>query len=183
MRLRLLAFVGLAIPSLAFAAPVIPTQAPPGQPPQQQPGQPGQPPQQQPGQQQPGQPAEPSPQERAAAERELLQQFEGKQNFRVEGTAMMVDPQQGAILIMREDMPPAVLIVPEAATVQVDGKKSSLAEIQPGSEVRATFNLAQQFPIAIRVEAKKAEGQQQQPGQQQPGRQQPPPGQQPGQRR
>ena len=89
----------------------------------------------------------------AQAEKRLMDSFKGQDNFQMNGTLLGADAQNGSILLQREKMPMALLIVPDSAQVSVNGKKSSLSELQPGAEVRATFNLAQQYPIALEVNA------------------------------
>lgn len=128
--LRFLA-CGMMVPVLALAAPAAAQQQPP----------PGEPP-----------PAEPTPEQREAAEREIVQSFEGQDNFTLEGTAAMVDPQQGVIILSREGVPPAVFFVPGPATIEVGGESAGLGDIEEGSQVRATFNLAQQYPVALKLE-------------------------------
>lgn len=171
MRYRLVALVGFAVPALALAAPAgkeTPAARPPGEqaapPSRQAPDQPNQPPDARtqgttpaPDAAQPGAPPAaqqpPTPEERAQAEQQILEQFEGKKNFELSGTAVMVDPAQGSLVIQRQEMPIAFLIVPQSVPVQLNGKKARLSDIQPGAEVRATFNLAQQYPIALSIDA------------------------------
>jgi multidrug resistance efflux pump len=98
--------------------------------------------------------AEPSAaekQQQLESERKLTEAFWGQNNFQLNGTLLGADAEHGSIAVKRGSLPVALLIVPETVTVQVNGKKGSLADIKPGAEVRATFNLAQQYPIALTV--------------------------------
>lgn len=89
----------------------------------------------------------------AQAEKKLMESFKGQDNFLMQGKLLGADAKNGSILLQREKMPMVLLIVPDSAQVSLNGKKSSLADLQPGAEVRATFNLAQQYPIALEVNA------------------------------
>ena len=81
--------------------------------------------------------------------------FKNKDNFEVRGTVSSVDAAQNKITLQREQgLPPVELQVAQGTNITMDGKQSSLQELQPGSEVRAQFNLAQNQPVAIQLEAK-----------------------------
>lgn len=82
------------------------------------------------------------------------QMFKNQKNFRVEGTVTSVDPTQRQITVQREGLPPAELMVASDTQVKVNGKQSSLSQIQPGDEVRAEFNLAENQAIAVSLDAK-----------------------------
>jgi len=81
--------------------------------------------------------------------------FKNKDNFEVRGTVSSVDAAQNKITLQREQgLPPVELQVAQGTNITMDGKESSLNELQPGNEVRAQFNLAQDQPVAIKLEAK-----------------------------
>lgn len=86
------------------------------------------------------------------------QMFKDKDNFDMEGTVSSVDPMQRQITLQRENLPPVELQIASDTEVKVNGEESSLSQIQPGDEVRTQFNLAQDKPIAISVDAKEAKG-------------------------
>lgn len=91
--------------------------------------------------------------------------FRDKKNFEIRGTVSSVDAAQNRITVQREEgMPPVELQVAQGTEIRMDGKQSSLQELQAGSEVRATFNVAQDQPIAIQLDARKARGEKRQRG-------------------
>lgn len=94
------------------------------------------------------------PQQQMGMQQHSAQMFKDQKNFRMEGTVSSVDPTQRQITVQREGLPPAELQIAQDTQVKVDGKESSLSQIQPGDEVRAEFNLAENQPIAVSVDAK-----------------------------
>ncbi len=86
--------------------------------------------------------------------------FKNKDNFRVRGTVSSVDAAQNSITVQREGgLPPIQLQVATGTDIKMDGRQSSLNQLQPGSEVRAEFNVAQDQPVAISLDAKKSKQQ------------------------
>ncbi len=81
-----------------------------------------------------------------------------KESFEIKGKIAGFDQQTGAIVVQRENLPPAMLLLTQKTEVKMDGKQSSAQQLQPGSEVRASFNLAQGMPVAISIDAKKPKG-------------------------
>ena len=90
---------------------------------------------------------------------ENAQTFEKSDNFKVEGTIASVDAASGNMTLQREDLPPAELRIASDTKIEVDGKTASIQDLQPGSEVRAEFNLAENQPIAVSVDAKESKAQ------------------------
>src|SRR5690606_1720707 len=84
------------------------------------------------------------------------QMFKDKDNFDIEGTVASVDTMQRQITVQREGLPSVELQIASDTEVKVNGEESSLSQIQPGDEVRTEFNLAQNQPIAVSVEAKES---------------------------
>lgn len=82
--------------------------------------------------------------------------FKDERNFRVEGKVASVDPSSGQLMLQREGLPPAALQIANDTEIKVDGETGTLSQLQPGDEVRADFNLAENQPIAISVEAKES---------------------------
>lgn len=82
--------------------------------------------------------------------------FKDKDNFEVEGTVSSVDSTQNRITLNREGLPPMELQVAQGTEITMDGQQSSLSALQAGSEVRARFNVAQDKPVAIELEAKQS---------------------------
>ncbi|HEY0838574.1 MAG TPA: hypothetical protein VGD74_00170 [Vulgatibacter sp.] len=97
---------------------------------------------------------------------EHAQVFKNKSNFKIEGTVASVDASTGNLTVQRKDMPPAELKLAPDTKIQVNGKSASAQELQPGSEVRAEFNLAENQPIAVSVDAKASKSQKSQQGSQ-----------------
>lgn len=97
---------------------------------------------------------EPTKEEIQAFERQLMGQFEKADNYDIEGRVGQIDVQAGAMVVTRETLPPVLLVAPESVPVKIDGKKASLADLKPGSDVRATFNISQNFPIVLSLDAK-----------------------------
>lgn len=91
---------------------------------------------------------------------EHAQVFKNKSNFKIEGTVASVDATNGNLTVQRKDMPPAELKLAPDTKIQVNGKSASIQDLQPGSEVRAEFNLAENQPIAVSVDAKESKAQQ-----------------------
>ncbi|MGA9521391.1 MAG: hypothetical protein WBV82_08005 [Myxococcaceae bacterium] len=87
-----------------------------------------------------------------------------KEAFEIKGKVAGFDQQTGAIVLQRENLPPAMLLMTQQTEVKMDGKSSSAQQLQPGSEVRASFNLAQGMPVAISIDAKKPKGEKRQQG-------------------
>ena len=116
----------------------------------------------QPGMNQPGmnQPSGRSSTSQRQMGAEHAQVFKNKSNFKVEGTIASVDATNGNMTLQRKDMPPAELKLAPDTKIQVNGKSASIQDLQPGSEVRAEFNLAENQPIAVSVDAKESKAQQ-----------------------
>lgn len=82
--------------------------------------------------------------------------FRNKDNFEIRGTVSSVDPTQNRITVQRENLPPVELQVAQGTEIKMDGRASSLQALEPGAEVRARFNVAQDQPIAISLDAKRS---------------------------
>lgn len=79
--------------------------------------------------------------------------FQSRESFDIKGTVASVDPNQNKITVNRPNLPPAELTTSNQTKVQVDGRQASLNELQPGTEIRAKFNLAQDQAVATEVKA------------------------------
>lgn len=101
---------------------------------------------------------------------QALQQFRGESNYEIEGKISSVDQQR--VTITREQLPGVELMVPQGAQIRLDGEDVQIQQLQPGQEVRARFNVSEDTPLAIELEAERSEQDQQQQEQQQPGQQQ-----------
>lgn len=82
--------------------------------------------------------------------------FAGKKNFDVDGKVSHASA--GELTIERKDgLPPATLKLGSGTKVELDGKRASADQLQPGQDVKASFNLRGSTAEAVEVEAKKAE--------------------------
>jgi hypothetical protein len=81
--------------------------------------------------------------------------FDGKHNFDVDGKVQKVS--NDSITISREDLPPATLSVSHGTRVQLDGNDVSIERLQPGEDVKASFNLNKEKPEAVEIKAKRSD--------------------------
>ncbi|HEX9291867.1 MAG TPA: hypothetical protein VF904_20295 [Anaeromyxobacteraceae bacterium] len=77
--------------------------------------------------------------------------FGSSERYEVSGKLAAVNPDKGEITIQRDRLPPALLKVEDQTRIQVGGRQSSIAELKPGGDVRASFNLSGRRPIALEV--------------------------------
>lgn len=84
--------------------------------------------------------------------------FREKDTYSLKGTVAAVDPGRKSITLERKGLPAVLLHVNTNTRIEVNGKDAFLTDIQPGEEVRAKFNLADDKPIAVKLEAKQKEG-------------------------
>ena len=80
--------------------------------------------------------------------------FHGKDNFDVKGRVQ--EAAADRLTIQRDKLPPATLHVGPSTKVEVDGKRASAAQLTPGQDVKASFNLSGGTAEAVEVKAKKA---------------------------
>jgi hypothetical protein len=81
-------------------------------------------------------------------------EFEGKKNFDVDGKVSHASA--GEITIERKGgLPPATLKLGSGTKVEVNGKHASAAQLQPGQDVKASFNLRGGTAEAVEVKAGK----------------------------
>lgn len=81
-------------------------------------------------------------------------EFEGKKDFDVDGKVSHASA--GEITIERKGgLPPATLRIGSGTKVEVDGKHASAAQLQPGQDVKASFNLRGGTAEAVEVKAGK----------------------------
>ena len=79
--------------------------------------------------------------------------FQSRESFDLKGTVASVNSSQNKITVNRPNLPPAELTTSNMTKVQVDGRQASLSELQPGTEIRAKFNLAENQAVATEVKA------------------------------
>ncbi|HEX9306188.1 MAG TPA: hypothetical protein VF894_01780 [Anaeromyxobacter sp.] len=79
--------------------------------------------------------------------------FDGKKNFDLDGKVQQASKDE--ITIQRDKLPPATLHVAPGTKVEVDGKASSVDQLQPGQDVKASFNLRGGTAEAVEIKADK----------------------------
>ncbi len=72
--------------------------------------------------------------------------------YSVTGRLQSVEPDQHRVVISREALPPIALYVVDGSLITRNNESIPIASLQPGDEVRANFNLALEYPIAIDLE-------------------------------
>lgn len=78
-------------------------------------------------------------------------------NYDVEGRISKVSKDK--ITIQRDELPAVELSIASNTKLQVDGEAASAAQLREGQEVKASFNLRGETPVAISLEAEKRERQ------------------------
>lgn len=73
--------------------------------------------------------------------------------YEVQGELQRVEPEQNLIVISRDQLPPIALYVVDGSLIQREGEEVALNMLEPGDEVRANFNVAMTYPVAIDVTA------------------------------
>ncbi len=81
--------------------------------------------------------------------------FEGKHNYDVDGKVSKVEGDK--LTIRRDDLPEATLGVSSTTKVELDGDRASLSQLTPGQDVKASFNLEGDKPLAVEVKAKRTD--------------------------
>ncbi len=89
----------------------------------------------------------------AAASRRHQLLFVSGERYDVHGKLAAVSADKGEITIQRENLPPALLKIEGQTRIQQDGQQANLADLRPGSDIRASFNLSGRRPIALEVNA------------------------------
>jgi hypothetical protein len=85
------------------------------------------------------------------------QLFQGNvKTWDVKGTVSSVDMANHEITIKRdkEKLPDAQLSLVDSTKITMNGKQATLQDIQQGAEVRAEFQLAEDKPVAVKLDAK-----------------------------
>lgn len=85
--------------------------------------------------------------------------FQAKDKFELKGTVQSIDASHAQITLERTNLPPAELfVVTEQTKIKLNGKEASLVDIQPGAEVRARFQIADDRPVALELDVKHKAG-------------------------
>lgn len=91
---------------------------------------------------------------RAVKEFRAEEGFFSSPNFDLEGRISKVEGDR--ITIAREDgLPEVQLTLANNTRLEVDGEAASTAQLREGQEVKASFNLSGETPVAISIEAEK----------------------------
>jgi hypothetical protein len=77
--------------------------------------------------------------------------FDGKDNFEVKGRIASVNGR--ALTVTRDDLPAAKLHVDGATKIELDGDRAAFDRLKAGQEVRASFNLKGDRPMAVEIKA------------------------------
>ena len=77
--------------------------------------------------------------------------FEGRTNFDMEGKISKVS--KSSITLKREGLPSATLMVSKDTKVQLEGEQTSIGQLKQGQEVKASFNLQGNKPMAVEINA------------------------------
>lgn len=80
--------------------------------------------------------------------------FEGKDNYEVKGRISSVSAS--SITVRRDELPAAKLRVDRNTKIELDGEHVSAAQLRQGQEVKASFNLQDDKPMAVEIKAEKA---------------------------
>jgi hypothetical protein len=80
--------------------------------------------------------------------------FGSKDNFEVKGKIASVS--SGSITVRRQDLPEAKLNLDPNTKIELDGDHVSASALKPGEDVRASFNLQNDRPIAVEIKAKRS---------------------------
>ena len=76
-----------------------------------------------------------------------------KDNWDIKGTVQSASAT--SIIIRREDLPAAKLNIDKNTKIELDGNKVSAAQLKPGEDVKASFNLQNDKPMAVEIKADK----------------------------
>ena len=98
--------------------------------------------------------SDPSMGQRASSGEKKHPLFEGKENFDIDGTIQQASKK--SITVKRDEMPAAKLNVDGNTKIELDGEQASAAQLKPGQEVKASFNLQNDKPMAVEIKAQKS---------------------------
>ncbi len=74
-----------------------------------------------------------------------------KDDFNVKGKVGRVSAR--SVTIERDKSTPATLMIDQATKIEVDGKAARATDLKPGADVKASFNLRGERPIAVDLKA------------------------------
>jgi hypothetical protein len=74
-----------------------------------------------------------------------------KDDFDLKGKVGRVSAK--SVTIERDKSTPATLMIDQATKIEVDGKPARATDLKPGDDVKASFNLSGERPIAVDLKA------------------------------
>jgi hypothetical protein len=89
--------------------------------------------------------------EGAPAGRDQPAQAMKRDSFDIEGKVSKVS--KSALTLKRDDGPPATLHVDKSTRVKLDGDQVAITQLKPGQEVKASFDLQGDKPLAGEIKA------------------------------
>ncbi len=79
--------------------------------------------------------------------------FEGKDNYEVKGKIEAVTAS--SITVRRDELPAAKLSVDRNTKIELDGQHVAASQLKQGQDVKASFNLKGDKPLAVEIKAEK----------------------------
>ncbi|WP_242360828.1 MULTISPECIES: DUF5666 domain-containing protein [Anaeromyxobacter] len=79
--------------------------------------------------------------------------FEGKDNYEVKGKIEAVTAS--SITVRRDELPAAKLSVDHNTKIELDGQHVAASQLKQGQDVKASFNLKDDKPLAVEIKAEK----------------------------
>ncbi|WP_242342571.1 DUF5666 domain-containing protein [Anaeromyxobacter terrae] len=79
--------------------------------------------------------------------------FEGKDNYEVKGKIEAVTAS--SITVRRDELPAAKLSVDRNTKIELDGQHVAASQLKQGQDVKASFNLKDDKPLAVEIKAEK----------------------------
>jgi hypothetical protein len=98
---------------------------------------------------------------RASADQKKQRPFADAHNFDVKGKVQKVSKDSITIRRDEDKLPPAKLGVDHQTKIEVDGQQASWSKVQQGADVKASFNLRNDKPVAVEIKAEKTDAQKQ----------------------
>ena len=97
----------------------------------------------------------------ASADRMKQGPFADANNFEVKGKLHKVSKSSVTIRRDEDKLPPAKLNVDRQTKIEVDGEQATWAQLKQGADVKASFNLRDDKPMAVEIKAEKTDAQKQ----------------------
>jgi hypothetical protein len=98
---------------------------------------------------------------RANADSRKQGPFADADNFEVKGKLHKMSKSSITIRRDEDKLPPAKLNVDRQTRIEVDGEQATWAQLKQGADVKASFNLRDDKPMAVEIKAEKTDAQEQ----------------------